>query len=74
MSSRPDELYPAVVREPVEGSCPQCGGGVDLRRYPVLSEHRWEMVVKCQACLHSVERVPWHRLGYIQLPIDALDA
>ena len=41
----------------------QCG----LRRYPVLSEGGWFMVVKCPACLASLSREPWNRLGWIVL-------
>ena len=53
-----------VVREPAEGSCPSCGAD-DLARYPVLSTGGWFEVVKCQRCLTSVERRPWHRLGTV---------
>ena len=51
---------------PVPGECPSCGAD-DLARYPVLSVGGWFTVVKCQSCLHSVEREPWHRLGYTKL-------
>ena len=54
-----------AVREPVEGSCPQCSGET-LARYEVLGEGGWFVVVKCQECLHSVERnriSPLVRLG-----------
>ena len=44
---RPAEPYVDVPREPVEGSCPECGSS-ELRRYPVLSEGGWWDVVKCQ--------------------------
>jgi hypothetical protein len=54
----------SVTRETVDGSCPECGA-TSLTRYPVLSEGGWFEVVKCGACLHSVERVPWHRLGWV---------
>lgn len=58
--------YPtsSVEREPVEGSCPVCDAPA-LARYPVLSEGGWFMAVKCQKCLHSVERPKWNRLGYV---------
>jgi hypothetical protein len=44
-----------AVREPVAGPCPECGGET-LARYEVLAEGGWFEVVKCQGCLHSVER------------------
>jgi vanillate/4-hydroxybenzoate decarboxylase subunit D len=69
--ARPEELHLSVERETVEGSCPECGGET-LKRYPVLSEGGWWMVVKCQDCLFSVEREPWGRLGSITLLSDTL--
>ena len=60
-----------VEREPVEGQCPECGAA-DLARYPVVAEHGWEIVTKCQACLRSLEREPWNRLGYVSLLADAV--
>ena len=54
----------SVEREPVQGSCPSCSSEA-LYRYPVLSEGGWFEVVKCSECLHSVERMPWHRLGWV---------
>lgn len=60
-----------VNREAVEGSCPECGGA-QLQRYPVLSDGGWFMATKCQDCLHSLERTPWNRLGYIVLPEDSI--
>ena len=68
---RPQELFVYVVKEPVEATCPECGS-TDVARYPVVSEKGWEMVVKCQACLCSLEREKWHRLGPIQLLEDAV--
>jgi hypothetical protein len=53
-----------VEKEPVDGACPECGAEA-LRRYPVVSEHGWEIVTKCQTCLYSVERTKWNRLGPI---------
>ena len=35
----------------------------DFRRYPVLSEGGWYVVVKHQPTLRSVSRVPWKLLG-----------
>ena len=55
-----------VEREKVDGACPQCGQE-DLRRYPVLAEDGWLMVVKCQNCLACTTREPWRRLGWIEL-------
>lgn len=46
------------------GACPECGERV-LQRYEVLSGGGWFTVVKCQACLVSVERTPWNRLGHV---------
>ena len=60
-----------VERSPVDGRCPGCGEE-RLARYPILGEVGWEMVVKCQACLVSVERRPWKRLGPIELLIDRI--
>ncbi|MGI9625065.1 MAG: hypothetical protein ACR2PK_19715 [Acidimicrobiales bacterium] len=54
----------SVDREHVVGDCPECGAA-ELAQYPVLSEGGWYLVVKCQDCLHSVDREPWHRLGYV---------
>ena len=55
---RPDQTHLSVERTTVAGACPACGRE-DLRRYPVLSDGGWFLVVKCQACLHSVSRGPW---------------
>jgi len=62
----PSKPAAASEKEPVAGACPQCGAR-DLARYPVLAAGGWFEVVKCQRCLHSVSREPWHRLGYIKL-------
>jgi len=69
--ARPAEAAPVQAREPVAGVCPECGAE-DLRRYPVLSEGGWFLVVKCQACLCSLSREPWRRLGHVELLSDAL--
>jgi len=58
----------APIKEAVPGSCSQCGAAA-LARYPVLSADGWFEVVKCQTCLHSESRVPWHRLGWIVVPV-----
>ena len=45
----------SVQREPVEGTCPECGRE-RLHRYPVLSDGGWFLAVKCQpACTLSAE-------------------
>jgi vanillate/4-hydroxybenzoate decarboxylase subunit D len=62
----------AVERTRVDGICPECGADA-LAAYPVLSEHGWEDVVKCQSCLCSVSRSPGPRLGPIRLLSDTLE-
>lgn len=43
-----------VTKEPVAGQvCPQCGSD-DVRRYPIGWYKGPRMVVKCQACYHSL--------------------
>jgi hypothetical protein len=54
----------SVPRDDAEGSCPDCGA-VEIKSYPVLSEGGWFLVEKCQACLASVSRTSWQRLGYV---------
>jgi N-methylhydantoinase B len=56
----------SVEREDVSGSCPECGAE-ELQRYPVLSDGGWFEVVKCQACLGTAEKEPWHRLGWVTI-------
>lgn len=68
---RPTDPTPVQEREPVAGSCDECSAE-ELKRYPVLSEGGWYMVVKCQACLHSQSREKWTRLGYVTLITDSL--
>lgn len=68
---RPQEPTVTLVKEPVDGACPQCAAP-QLRRYPVNSEGGWFLVVKCQNCLHSVSRERWHLLGSLQLLSDTL--
>lgn len=63
---RPETPTVSVERERVSGTCPECGAQ-DLARYPVVSERGWEIVTKCQACLASVARDPWNRLGPVVL-------
>ena len=60
--SRPQAATLSVERAAVPGECPECGSG-DLRRYRVLSEGGWWDAVKCQDCLHSVQRSKAPALG-----------
>jgi vanillate/4-hydroxybenzoate decarboxylase subunit D len=69
--SRPDTPFVSVSREPAAGVCPECGAA-DLLRYPVVGERGWEMVVKCQACLLSIDRERWNRLGPHALLVDQM--
>ena len=68
---RPSTPTVSVEREPVSGTCPECGAE-DLARYPVISEKGWEIVTKCQACLVSVDRQQGNRLGPITLLTESL--
>ncbi len=45
----------------------------DLRRYPVLAEGGWFIVIKNQKTLQSISRTPWRLLGPINLLSDSLD-
>lgn len=71
MPPRPQDLHVSVDREDVEGTCPECGADA-LKRYPVLGERGWQLVTKCQACLHSVERGPWGLHGPYTFLVDSL--
>lgn len=44
----------------------------DFKRYPVLSEGGWYMVIKHQPTLVSVSRKPWRLLGPIVLSSDGM--
>lgn len=44
----------------------------DFKRYPVLSEGGWFMVIKHQPSLRSVSRTPWRLLGPVPLTSDGL--
>ncbi len=44
----------------------------DFRRYPVLSEGGWFMVIKHQRTLQSVSRKPWRLLGPVPLVSEGL--
>jgi len=49
------------------------GSSVDeFRRYPVLSEGGWYIVVKHQPSLRSVSREPWKPLGPVSLTSEGL--
>jgi hypothetical protein len=69
--ARPSIPYVSVERAPVDGGCPECGAQA-LARYPVVGEAGWEIVVKCQRCLASIERRRWNRLGPYELLVDRL--
>lgn len=45
----------------------------ELRRYPVLSEGGWFIVIKNQQTLETISRQPWRRLGPITLVSEGLD-
>jgi hypothetical protein len=60
-----------VERQPVAGTCPECGHN-GLERYPVVGEGGWENVTKCPGCLYSVAREPWGRYGPITLLVDSV--
>ena len=70
--SRPQDPAPVQAREPVTGTCDECGAE-NLMRYPVLSEGGWYIVIKCQTCLHAQSRRKWTRLGYVSLITDTLN-
>ena len=69
--ARPTELTLTVERESVSGTCPECGAD-ELMAYPVVGEHGWVDVVKCQNCLCSVSRKRGNRLGPITLLADSV--
>ena len=45
----------------------------ELRKYPVLSEGGWFIVIKNQKTLESLSRRPWRLLGPIALLSEGLD-
>jgi hypothetical protein len=44
----------------------------EFKRYPVLSEGGWYMVIKHLPTLRSVSRVPWNLLGPVPLTSNGL--
>ena len=67
---RPSERYLNVERRAVEGSCPACGAQ-QLAAYRVLGDGGFFNVVKCQRCLHSLEREPAPPFGsYVPLGLQ----
>jgi hypothetical protein len=86
-STTPDGIVPAgpaVERETVtEAELAELGvdlaadfpgaTAADFRRYPVLSEGGWYIVVKHQPSLRSVHRVRWELLGPVALTSAGLD-
>jgi len=45
----------------------------DFRRYPVLSEGGWYLVIKHQPTLRSLVRTPWKPLGPVSLTSEGLE-
>jgi transposase-like protein len=68
---RPKELFVSQKKECVSGDCPACAKS-NIKKYPVLSDQGWFLVIKCQNCLFSLSREKWNRLGYISLETDHL--
>lgn len=52
---RPEDKELFVNKTIVESKCPECGSD-RVRYYDVVSEGGWWEVVKCQDCLHSLDR------------------
>jgi hypothetical protein len=44
----------------------------DFKRYPVLSEGGWFLVIKHQPTLRTVSRVPWRLRGPVELTSETL--
>ena len=67
---RPTETHLHVERHAVEGSCPVCGAQ-ELAAYRVLSDGGFFNAVKCQRCLHSLQRDPAPPFGsYVPLGLE----
>lgn len=71
MFVRPTGTTVDAHTEAVAGTCPACGAG-SLQRYRVLSEGGWWTVLKCRACLHSLERTPGPLLGPLTEALQGL--
>jgi hypothetical protein len=52
---RPKEERLFEKKEKVDRACPECGS-TDINAYRVLTDGGWWDVIKCQDCLHSLER------------------
>lgn len=48
-------------------------GIANLRRYPVLSEGGWALVIVNQETLEVIHRASWHLLGPVKLLSQQLD-
>lgn len=69
--SRPEEETLSVPREPVDDTCPACAG-TDIRRYPMLRNTGWALVVRCQDCLTDLRSEdPPTPFGFTYLPYSA---
>jgi hypothetical protein len=68
--ARPEAQFVGVERESIEGQCEECGRS-ELMRYPVVGESGWQIVVKCQHCLHSMSRETWGQLGPFSYLVEA---
>lgn len=69
---RPEAKEVYLQKRKVEGVCPQCMGH-NVMAYPVVTDGGWWDVVKCQDCLHSLERKKSpNRYGSLRLLTDLL--
>ena len=67
---RSGERHLHVERAAVAGTCPACGSA-ELAAYRVLSDGGFFNAVKCQRCLHSLEREPAPPFGsYVPLGLQ----
>jgi len=71
MFIRPDTLTVAITPAPRPGKCPECQAE-QLAAYRVLSEGGWWDVVKCRACLASIERRRGPLLGALSEAVQSL--
>lgn len=71
MFIRPDTPTVSVTPERKPGKCTECGAE-SLASYRVLSEGGWWDVIKCRACLASVERRRGPLLGALSEAVKAL--